>query len=164
MALQPQPTASFRKHVLALIGETYGDKTLCLCPTGFVRLFRGDHKAAILLSQILYWAERTKDPDGWFYKSYADWRAETGLTEAQVRRTPQWRPARPVAAGHPAHGRRRNQAPESQAHRRADAALPRQSGAADRGAADADGAGRSAAQAQGRSLTLQRIDPQHCWG
>ena len=86
MALQPQPTTSFRKHVLALIGETYGDKTLCLCPTGFVRLFRGDHKAAILLSQILYWAERTKDPDGWFYKSYADWRAETGLTEAQVRR------------------------------------------------------------------------------
>ncbi len=79
-------TVSFRKHVLALIGETYGDKTLCLCPTGFVRLFRGDHKAAILLSQILYWAERTKDPDGWFYKSYADWRAETGLTEAQVRR------------------------------------------------------------------------------
>ena len=86
MALQPQATTSFRKHVLALIGETYGDKTLCLCPTGFVRLFRGDHKAAILLSQILYWAERTKDPDGWFYKSYADWRAETGLSEAQVRR------------------------------------------------------------------------------
>ena len=86
MTLHPQPTTSFRKHVLALIGETYGDKTFCLCPTGFVRLFRGDHKAAILLSQILYWAERTKDPDGWFYKSYADWRAETGLSEAQVRR------------------------------------------------------------------------------
>ena len=83
---QPQAKTSFRKQILALIGENYGDKTLCLCPTGFVRLFRGDHKAAILLSQILYWAERTSDPDGWFYKSYADWHAETGLTEAQVRR------------------------------------------------------------------------------
>ena len=46
----------------------------------------GDHKAAILLSQILYWSDRTKDADGWFYKSYADWTAETGLSEAQVRR------------------------------------------------------------------------------
>ncbi len=83
MAL-PQP--SFRKHVFALLGESYGDKTLVLCPTAFVRLFNGDHQAAILLSQILYWSERTQDPEGWFYKSYADWRAETGLSEAQVRR------------------------------------------------------------------------------
>ena len=86
MALpQPKPTASFRKHVLALIGENYGDRTLCLCPTGFVRLLNGNHKAAILLSQILFWSERTKDPNGWFYKSYADWQAEIGLSE-QVRR------------------------------------------------------------------------------
>ena len=78
--------SSFRKHVLALLGEGYGDKTLVLCPTVFVRLLHGDHKAAILLSQILYWSDRTKDADGWFYKSYADWTAETGLSEAQVRR------------------------------------------------------------------------------
>ncbi|MEO8396562.1 MAG: hypothetical protein ABI700_26445 [Chloroflexota bacterium] len=87
MALpQPKPTAAFRKHVLALIGENYGDKTLVLCPTAFVKLLSSDHKAAILLAQILYWADRTKDPDGWFYKSYADWKAETGLSETQVRR------------------------------------------------------------------------------
>ena len=69
-----------------MIGENYGDRTLCLCPTVFVRLLNGDHKAAILLSQILFWSERTKDPNGWFYKSYADWQAEIGLSEAQVRR------------------------------------------------------------------------------
>src|SRR5664279_1440922 len=87
MALpQPKPPAAFREHVLALLGESYGDKTLVLCPTVFVTLLRGDHKAAILLSQILYWGDRTKDPDGWFYKSYADWRAATGLSAAQVRR------------------------------------------------------------------------------
>ena len=87
MALpQSNPPASFRKQVFTLLGESYGDKTLVLCPTAFVRLFDGDHQAAILLSQILYWSERSKDPDGWFYKSYADWRAETGLSEAQVRR------------------------------------------------------------------------------
>ncbi len=87
MALsQSEPPTSFRKHVLALLGESYGDKTLVLCPTAFVRLFDGDHKAAILLSQVLYWSDRSKDPDGWFYKSYADWHAEIGLSEAQVRR------------------------------------------------------------------------------
>jgi len=84
--LQSKPPSSFRKHVLALLGESYGDKTLVLCPTVFVRLLGSDHKAAILLSQILYWSDKTKDPDGWFYKSYADWQLETGLSEAQVRR------------------------------------------------------------------------------
>jgi hypothetical protein len=87
MALpQPKPAAAFRKHVLALLGETYGDKTLVLCPTAFVTLLNGDHKAAILLAQMLYWSDRTKDPEGWFYKSYTDWQLETGLSESQVRR------------------------------------------------------------------------------
>ncbi|MEO8393302.1 MAG: hypothetical protein ABI700_09950 [Chloroflexota bacterium] len=87
MALsQPKPPAAFRKHVLALIGENYGDKTLVLCPTAFVKLLSGDHKAAILLAQILYWGDRTRDPNGWFYKSYAEWKLETGLSESQVRR------------------------------------------------------------------------------
>ncbi len=83
---QPKPPAAFRKQVFALLGESYGDKTLVLCPTLFVKLLDSDHKAAILLAQMLYWGDRTKDPDGWFYKSYADWQAETGLSETQVRR------------------------------------------------------------------------------
>lgn len=83
---QTKPPAAFRKQVMTLLGETYSDKTLVLCPTAFVRLLNGDHKGAILLAQILYWSDRTKDPQGWFYKSYAEWHAETGLSEAQVRR------------------------------------------------------------------------------
>ena len=86
MSLHPKSSTNFRKQILDLLGENYGDKTLVLCPTAFVKLLHGDHKAAILLSQILYWSDRTQDPDGWFYKSYTDWRAETGLSEAQIRR------------------------------------------------------------------------------
>lgn len=35
---------------------------------------------ALLLSQALYWSRRTRDADGWFYKTQAQWEAETGLT------------------------------------------------------------------------------------
>ena len=69
-AAQPKSATGFRKQVLDLLGESYGDKTLVLCPTAFVKLLNGNHTAAILLSQILYWSERTKDPEGCFYKSY----------------------------------------------------------------------------------------------
>lgn len=93
MAL-PAPTSerSFRKAVLALLGESYSANTVSVCPKPFLQLLQDDHLAAMLLNQILYWADRTKDPDGWFYKSYADWRAELGLSEAQVRRIMQGDP------------------------------------------------------------------------
>ena len=86
MSQQPKSATGFRKQVLDLLGESYGDKTLVLCPTAFVKLLHGDHPAAILLSQILYWSDRTQDPDGFFYKSYRNWQTETGLSETQVRR------------------------------------------------------------------------------
>ena len=33
-----------------------------------------------MLSQAVYWATRTGENDGWFYKTQADWEAETGLS------------------------------------------------------------------------------------
>lgn len=35
---------------------------------------------ALMLSQAVYWASRTSDPDGWFYKTQQEWEEETGLT------------------------------------------------------------------------------------
>jgi hypothetical protein len=40
--------------------------------------------AALLLSQGFYWSKRTKDTDGWFYKTRLEWMDETGLTEAEL--------------------------------------------------------------------------------
>ncbi len=37
----------------------------------------GSITAALMLSQAIYWTQRTDD--GWFYKSLADWYAETGM-------------------------------------------------------------------------------------
>lgn len=43
----------------------------------------GSITAALMLSQAVYWMARTKDDDGWVYKSQADWETETGLTRTE---------------------------------------------------------------------------------
>ena len=43
----------------------------------------GSVAAGLLLSQAIYWAERAKGPDGWFYKTQGDWYEETGLTRTE---------------------------------------------------------------------------------
>ena len=35
---------------------------------------------ALLLSQAIYWSKRTKDTQGWFYKTADEWQEETGMT------------------------------------------------------------------------------------
>ncbi|WP_346827752.1 replication protein [Serratia inhibens] len=45
----------------------------------FVRLGTGV-TGALLLSQLIYWANRTNDAEGWVYKTQEDWENETGLT------------------------------------------------------------------------------------
>jgi len=39
--------------------------------------------AAVMLSQAVYWSKRTQSPDGWFYKTQADWTEETGLSRKE---------------------------------------------------------------------------------
>ena len=41
-------------------------------------------KAALLLSQALYWSTRSSLKDGWFWKSMNEWKAETGLTRYEL--------------------------------------------------------------------------------
>lgn len=44
----------------------------------------GSVQAGIFLSQAYYWTERTKDPDGWFYKTKDDWFDETRIARRQL--------------------------------------------------------------------------------
>lgn len=41
---------------------------------------------ALMLSQAVYWSNRTSGDDGWFYKSQAEWESETGLTRTEQER------------------------------------------------------------------------------
>lgn len=38
---------------------------------------------ALMLSQAVYWARRSDDKDGWFFKSQAEWEEETGLKRTE---------------------------------------------------------------------------------
>ena len=52
-------------------------------PIAYHRVFAtltGSVKAAVMLSQAVYWQKRAKQADGWWYKSAEEWEEETGLT------------------------------------------------------------------------------------
>ncbi|WP_374663884.1 DNA-binding protein [Acinetobacter sp.] len=38
---------------------------------------------ALMLSQLVYWTSRTKNKDGWIYKTHEEWTQETGLTRRE---------------------------------------------------------------------------------
>ncbi|MHB8253534.1 MAG: hypothetical protein ACYDEV_07505 [Acidiferrobacter sp.] len=53
---------------------------------------------ALMLSQAIYWTKRTSDPDGWFWKTQAEWEKETGMgrreqetARARLRETLFWK-------------------------------------------------------------------------
>jgi len=39
--------------------------------------------SGLMLSQSVYWSTKTKDPDGWFYKTRFQWTEETGLSRTE---------------------------------------------------------------------------------
>ena len=43
----------------------------------------GSITSGLLLSQAVYWSLRTKDPDGWFYKTQEDWQNEVFLNRTE---------------------------------------------------------------------------------
>ncbi len=54
--------------------------------------------SALMLSQALYWSKRTFDPQGWFWKTQAEWEEETGMgrreqetARARLRQTRFWK-------------------------------------------------------------------------
>lgn len=75
-----------RNEMMNLIHAFSGQKNIIPIPRIYIGLTDGDYVKAALLNQILYWSERTDDPDGWFYHSYVEWQDELCLTQYQVTR------------------------------------------------------------------------------
>lgn len=79
-------TARLRDNVTRMFTSFAGKDSQLVIPRPYISFCKGDILAALLLSQILYWADRTSDPEGWFAKSYEDWQTEIGMTEYQIKR------------------------------------------------------------------------------
>ena len=75
-----------QKDINDLIKSVSETKGMILTYPLLVDFFDGDHNAAVLLNQILYWTDRTTDPAGWFYKTYDEWQAELRFSYYQVQR------------------------------------------------------------------------------
>ena len=67
-----------REEILGLVKRVSGQENILVLPRLFVDL-TGDHHSALLLSQLLYWSDRSANREGWVYKSHADWQGELGL-------------------------------------------------------------------------------------
>lgn len=74
-----------QQSVYRLIKQFSGQANILTIPRLFVDL-TGDHVSALFLSQVIYWSERTKDPEGWFYKTDKEWIDELGITRHQLNR------------------------------------------------------------------------------
>ena len=70
--------------IKALISQTSGQKNTLTIPKIYVEL-TGDLTTALLLNQIVFYSDKSKRNDGYFYKTYKEWEKEILLTERQVR-------------------------------------------------------------------------------
>jgi hypothetical protein len=58
-------------------------------PIAFQPIFAritGSATAGLFLSQLYYWHDKGKDPEGWIYKSYEEWHSETCLSRSEIDR------------------------------------------------------------------------------
>ncbi len=75
-----------RGYIADLFSQFSGQEAVLIIPRPYLTVCDNDHRAALLLSQCVYWSDRTQDAEGWFAKSYIDWFKELGLSEYEVRR------------------------------------------------------------------------------
>lgn len=76
---------SYQKDIFNLIARFSGQENMLSVPRMFCEV-AGSLEAGMLLSQLLYWSDKGHDSEGWFYKSYIEWKDEAFLTEYQVRK------------------------------------------------------------------------------
>jgi hypothetical protein len=74
-----------QQEIFGIIAQFVGQRNIIPIPVKFVK-FTVDYNTAVLLTQIIYWTDRTKDPEGWIYKTYEKCEEELALSEYQTRR------------------------------------------------------------------------------
>jgi len=75
----------YQQQVYEAISAMSGQRHILTIPLLFVKMTKS-HRAALALSQAIYWSDRGRDPDGWFYKSYREWKDELGIPRGAMAR------------------------------------------------------------------------------
>jgi len=73
------------QEIIALIKRISGQANFIGTPRIYIDMFNGDLVAAVWFNQVVYWDGKTDNPIG-FYKTYAEWKKELGLSRSQVSR------------------------------------------------------------------------------
>lgn len=74
---------SNRDYIISLVKAISGNANMLSVPRLFVDL-TGDLTMAAMLSQLIYWSDRSVRKDGLVYKSSTDWRMEVGASRYAV--------------------------------------------------------------------------------
>lgn len=77
---------SNHNNIRSLISSFSGQDRMITIPKIYIEL-TGEYAAASLLNQIVFWSDKSKRNDGFFYKTYKEWEEELSLSEYQVRRS-----------------------------------------------------------------------------
>ena len=75
-----------KKDVFALLVAFSGQGNILSIQKEYLVLCDYDYEAAVFLSQIIYWSDKSYLEDGWIYKTYAEWEKELFIKERKLRR------------------------------------------------------------------------------
>lgn len=77
--------ANMNKEIVALISNLCGQSSTLTVPKMYVEL-TGSHSRGMVLAQCIFWSNKSKNNDGWFFKPYTDWQEELHMSERSMRR------------------------------------------------------------------------------
>lgn len=77
---------SYQQDIFHVVSSIIGQNNIVPIQIEMVR-FVGDYHTTALLTQLIYWQGKQKDPDGWIYKTYDEWERELALTKYQASRS-----------------------------------------------------------------------------
>jgi len=75
----------FQQQLFDVIQQLTGQRNLLTIPRTLIQ-YTGDIQSALLLSQLIYWSDRSNN-DGWIFKTYKEWEDEIFLSEYEVRKS-----------------------------------------------------------------------------
>lgn len=73
-------------EIFSLIKSVSGQYNVLTIPRLFLDKLDSDFPTALMLSQLVYWSDKSKQEDGYIYKSDVDWGNEIGVSRRQARR------------------------------------------------------------------------------